>query len=121
PGGARRGGRLRHPRGGLPQHPGVPRARARGAGGDRGPRRPWRHPRLALAAPARLPFRAGLTGACPPSMPPRLPPGQILTTKLPVLHFGAVPRVDLARWRFRVWGAVARPFNLGWDELLTLP
>ncbi len=54
-------------------------------------------------------------------MPPRLPPGQILTTKWPVLHFGAVPRVDLARWRFRVWGTVARPFNLGWEELLAMP
>lgn len=38
-----------------------------------------------------------------------------------MLHFGTVPRVDLGRWRFRVWGAVARPFNLGWDELLALP
>ena len=54
-------------------------------------------------------------------MPPRLPPGQILTTKWPVLHFGSVPRVDLGRWRFRVWGAVACPFNLGWDDLLALP
>lgn len=54
-------------------------------------------------------------------MPPRLPPGQVLTSKWPVLHSGAVPRVDLARWQFRVWGAVARPFNLGWDEVLALP
>ena len=54
-------------------------------------------------------------------MPPRLPPGQILTAKWPVLHFGIVPRVDLGHWRFRVWGAVAQPFNLGWDELLALP
>ncbi len=38
-----------------------------------------------------------------------------------MLHFGTVPRVDLGRWRFRVWGAVARPFNLGWDDLLALP
>jgi len=38
-----------------------------------------------------------------------------------VLHFGTVPHVDLGHWRFRVWGAVAQPFNLGWDELLALP
>jgi DMSO/TMAO reductase YedYZ molybdopterin-dependent catalytic subunit len=54
-------------------------------------------------------------------MAPRLPPGQILTAKWPVLHFGTVPHVDLGRLRFRVWGAVAQPFNLGWDELLALP
>jgi len=51
----------------------------------------------------------------------RLPPGQILTQKWPVLHYGTVPHVDLARWRFEVSGAVASPFSIGWDELLALP
>jgi DMSO/TMAO reductase YedYZ molybdopterin-dependent catalytic subunit len=51
----------------------------------------------------------------------RLPPGQIVTTKWPVLHYGVVPAVDLATWRFEVKGAVARPFTLGWEELLALP
>lgn len=51
----------------------------------------------------------------------RLPPGQIVTRKWPVLHHGTVPQVDLARWRFEVKGAVERPFTLGWDELLALP
>ena len=52
---------------------------------------------------------------------PRLPPGQIVTQKWPVLHYGSVPRIDLTRWRFEVRGAVERPFALGWDELLALP
>ena len=39
----------------------------------------------------------------------RLPPGQIITRKWPVLHYGTVPRVDLASWRFEVRGAVERP------------
>src|SRR5581483_8574043 len=34
--------------------------------------------------------------------PGRLPPGQYLTDKWPVLHAGEVPRVDLATWTFRV-------------------
>jgi DMSO/TMAO reductase YedYZ molybdopterin-dependent catalytic subunit len=51
----------------------------------------------------------------------RLPPGQIITRKWPVLHYGTVPRVDLATWRFEVRGAVERPVSLTWDELLALP
>ena len=53
--------------------------------------------------------------------PSRLPPGQVLTTKWPVLHFATVPQVDPGRWQFRVWGAVARPFNLDWQALQGLP
>ena len=51
----------------------------------------------------------------------RLPPGQVITRKWPVLHYGSVPPVDLATWRFEVTGAVERPLSLGWDELLALP
>jgi DMSO/TMAO reductase YedYZ molybdopterin-dependent catalytic subunit len=51
----------------------------------------------------------------------RLPPGQIITRKWPVLHYGTVPRVDPAAWRFEVRGAVERPVSLTWDELLALP
>jgi DMSO/TMAO reductase YedYZ molybdopterin-dependent catalytic subunit len=51
----------------------------------------------------------------------RLPPGQIVTVKWPVLHYGTVPKVDLATWRFRVWGAVEQPFEITWDELMALP
>ena len=51
----------------------------------------------------------------------RLPPGQIVTRKWPVLHYGTVPEVDLERWRFTVRGAVERPFEMDWDELRSLP
>ena len=50
----------------------------------------------------------------------RLPPGQILTRKWPVLHFGTVPKVDLATWRFEVTGAVEQPYTIGWNELRAL-
>ena len=51
----------------------------------------------------------------------RLPPGQVLTKKWPVLHYGLVPTVDLATWTFTVDGLVERPFVLRYDELLALP
>ena len=35
-----------------------------------------------------------------------------------MLHYGTVPRVDLATWRFEVRGAVERPLSLSWDDLL---
>jgi DMSO/TMAO reductase YedYZ molybdopterin-dependent catalytic subunit len=53
--------------------------------------------------------------------PARLPPGQYLTDKWPVLHAGTVPRTDLATWDFRVWGEVENPVRLTWDELTDLP
>jgi DMSO/TMAO reductase YedYZ molybdopterin-dependent catalytic subunit len=53
--------------------------------------------------------------------PARLPPGQYLTDKWPVLHAGDVPRVDLATWDFRVFGEVEQPLRLSWDELRALP
>jgi len=52
---------------------------------------------------------------------PRLPPGQVLTKKWPVLHYGLVPTVDLVTWTFTVDGLVERPFVLRYDELLALP
>jgi DMSO/TMAO reductase YedYZ molybdopterin-dependent catalytic subunit len=53
--------------------------------------------------------------------PARLPPGQYLTEKWPVLHAGGVPKTDLAMWDFRVWGQVENPITLRWDELRRLP
>ena len=51
----------------------------------------------------------------------RLPPGQSLTLKWPVLHEGAVPAFDPERWRFSVSGLVENPFELDWDEFQQLP
>lgn len=51
----------------------------------------------------------------------RLPPGQVLTRKWPVLHYGTVPEVDTARWKFAVTGAVSSPLELTWAELASLP
>ena len=53
--------------------------------------------------------------------PARLPPGQYLTDKWPVLHAGEVPVVDLATWTLTVSGEVEEPLMLTFDELRRLP
>jgi DMSO/TMAO reductase YedYZ molybdopterin-dependent catalytic subunit len=57
-----------------------------------------------------------------PAIAARIPPGQVLTDKFPVLHFGRTPDYpDLSRWDFRVFGDVESPFDLKWAELRALP
>ena len=56
-----------------------------------------------------------------PAVAARIPPGQYRTDKFPVLHYGSVPKTDLATWDFRVWGEVDAPYRLTWDEFKTLP
>ncbi len=53
----------------------------------------------------------------------RLPPGQYLTEKWPVLHYGGVPKVDLATWDFTIDGLIKvdQPVRLTRDQLLALP
>ena len=50
----------------------------------------------------------------------RLPPGQRLTEGWPVLHYGAIPRLDPEAWRFHVWGLVEEERKFTWDEFNTL-
>ena len=56
-----------------------------------------------------------------PAVAERIPPGQYRTEKFPVLHYGSVPRVDLATWDLRVWGEVDSPFTLTWAQFKDLP
>jgi DMSO/TMAO reductase YedYZ molybdopterin-dependent catalytic subunit len=53
----------------------------------------------------------------------RTPPGQTLTSKWPVLHYGSVPRVDPTSedWRLRIFGLVENDFELSYDEIRTMP
>jgi DMSO/TMAO reductase YedYZ molybdopterin-dependent catalytic subunit len=54
--------------------------------------------------------------------PARLPPGQYLTEKWPVLHAGSVPGYpDLSTWTFRVFGDVENELELSWEQLNELP
>lgn len=51
----------------------------------------------------------------------RLPPGQSLTLKFPVLHYGPVPRFNAATWDFRVWGEVEEQKTWTWEQFNQLP
>lgn len=51
----------------------------------------------------------------------RLPPGQSLTQKFPVLHYGPVPHFNPATWDLRIWGEVEQEVRWTWDEFLKLP
>ncbi len=51
----------------------------------------------------------------------RLPPGQHLTLKWPVLHVGAIPVFDPSTWTFSVRGLVERPLEISWEEFRSLP
>ncbi len=51
----------------------------------------------------------------------RLPPGQALTLKFPVLHYGPVPSFNPATWDFRAWGEVEEEKRWTWDEFNQLP
>jgi DMSO/TMAO reductase YedYZ molybdopterin-dependent catalytic subunit len=51
----------------------------------------------------------------------RVPPGQVVTRKWPVLHYGDVPRVDIATWRFRIFGLVEEEVTLTYQDFMNLP
>jgi DMSO/TMAO reductase YedYZ molybdopterin-dependent catalytic subunit len=53
--------------------------------------------------------------------PVRLPPGQYLTEKWPVLHAGEVPDVDLAMWTLELSGEIEQPVALSFAQLRELP
>src|SRR4030042_5490311 len=55
------------------------------------------------------------------AMEGRLPPGQSLTQKFPVLHYGPVPPFNPTTWDFRIWGEVEEDKAWSWNEFNQLP
>ena len=51
----------------------------------------------------------------------RVPPGQMVTDRFPILHEGEVPVYDLSHWRLRIFGEVETERSFTLDELLALP
>ncbi len=52
----------------------------------------------------------------------RLPPGQSLTFKFPVLHYGPTPMYEnLDKWTFRMFGLVEEEKTWSWEEFNKLP
>ena len=50
----------------------------------------------------------------------RVPPGQFLTTKFPVLTYGPEPKIDIGTWEIRVFGQVEREITLNWEQFSRL-
>lgn len=57
----------------------------------------------------------------PDEIADRVPPGQIVTPRWPILHQGDVPSFDRETWDFRVWGLVRAPQVWTWDQMQALP
>lgn len=53
--------------------------------------------------------------------PARLPPGQYLTERFPVLHVGDVPSYAPGEWSLTIDGLVDRPLTLDLDQLRAMP
>ncbi len=51
----------------------------------------------------------------------RLPPGQSLTQKFPVLHYGGVPAFNPTTWTFTIWGEVETPISFTWEQFMKIP
>ena len=51
----------------------------------------------------------------------RVPPGQRLTEKWPALHYGSVPKIDIAQWVFNIFGLVEKERRLNYQEFTSLP
>ena len=50
----------------------------------------------------------------------RVPPGQFLTKKFPVLTYGRTPKIDIESWRLRVFGLVGTELELDWAHFSSL-
>jgi DMSO/TMAO reductase YedYZ molybdopterin-dependent catalytic subunit len=51
----------------------------------------------------------------------RVPPGQHLTEKWPVLHYGSVPKIDSLKWTLKIFGLVKEPKTLNLTDFRSLP
>lgn len=51
----------------------------------------------------------------------RIPPGQRLTDKWPILHYGSAPQIEAAQWTLTISGLVDRETTITYQEFLALP
>ena len=51
----------------------------------------------------------------------RIPPGQRLTDRFPVLHYGPVPKFDPATWDLRLFGLVEEEVVFTYEQFTALP
>ena len=51
----------------------------------------------------------------------RVPPGQVVTDKFPVMTLGIRPVITTEHWELRVMGLVKQELHLSWEQLMRLP
>lgn len=51
----------------------------------------------------------------------RVPPGQVVTERFPILHEGDVPEYNLEEWTLRVFGLVDKEVTLSYQDILNMP
>jgi DMSO/TMAO reductase YedYZ molybdopterin-dependent catalytic subunit len=59
--------------------------------------------------------------AVDPTLAKRLPPGQVLTERFPILHEGDVPVYDIGAWNLRVFGEVNKEVTVTYQQILEMP
>ena len=57
----------------------------------------------------------------PPEVRSRIPRGQRLAARMPVLHYGPMPRIDINKWDLRLWGLVEEEVRWSYPELRAMP
>jgi DMSO/TMAO reductase YedYZ molybdopterin-dependent catalytic subunit len=51
----------------------------------------------------------------------RVPPGQKVTEKWPMLHYGKLPDIDISKWTLTISGLVEKERKIGYQEFMSLP
>jgi len=83
---------------------------------------PWRETEIGVNVVDRLDRRRQLRELEDTALREgRIPPGQSLTVKWPLLHYGSIPEIDPIEWRLRFWGLVHEPAAVTWDQFQMLP
>jgi DMSO/TMAO reductase YedYZ molybdopterin-dependent catalytic subunit len=57
----------------------------------------------------------------PAELAHRLPPGQVLTDRFPILHEGSVPEYDLNTWSLSFFGELDKETQISYRDLMALP
>jgi DMSO/TMAO reductase YedYZ molybdopterin-dependent catalytic subunit len=57
----------------------------------------------------------------PADLAHRVPPGQVIASRWPVLHTGEIPASDPETWDLRIWGQVEAELSWNWEQWQDLP
>jgi len=79
------------------------------------------HPKEVLVTPISRSSTDDDAGSINAARRDRIPPGQRLVDRLPVLHAGSVMHIPTSSWTLTISGLVTTKRTISWDELLAAP